>query len=87
MTSKVTGSGLAVLIVILAVAALARPAVVHQEQPAPAAPRWEYRVVLPEDDPRENRAGFNKLGAEGWELSVMHSGTRPHYCIFKRPKR
>lgn len=59
-----------------------------QAQPAQ---KWEYKIVLldngADQDPRNNQAAFNKLGADGWELAAIHSATRPEYSVFKRPQR
>ena len=49
-----------------------------QDKPPPAVPKWEYKIVLPDnvEDPQANQTQFDKLGAEGWELSAAHSSTR-----------
>jgi hypothetical protein len=74
---------------ILLVTWLSRAPVGAQEKAAPSVQKWEYRIILPDnvEDPRANQAQFDKLGADGWELCVAHSSTRPNYCVFKRPKR
>ena len=87
MTGKVSAYGLSAVVGAVVVAWLARGSAGAQERPAPAAQKWEYKIVYPDNDPLANHAGFNKLGADGWELCVMHSGTRPAYCVFKRPAR
>jgi hypothetical protein len=65
-----------------------------QEKPAPAAAKWEYKVVtkLTALGPPEE-AELNRLGDEGWELTAA-AGTASKgerlpavSFIFKRPKR
>jgi hypothetical protein len=91
MNTRIVGIGLVTVLGLTFLAAwLSREPVGAQEKPAPSLQKWEYKIVLPDsiEDPRANQAQFDKLGAEGWELCAMHSGTpRPNYCVFKRPKR
>jgi hypothetical protein len=92
MSYRTLGIGLSVALgLVLLVAGLARGPVSAQEKAAPAAQRWEYKVVLldngRDNDPRANQGNFDKLGAEGWELAALHSGSQPGYCVFKRPRR
>jgi hypothetical protein len=84
----VSGLG-AALVLILLVAWASRDSIAAQEKAAIAVQKWEYKIVLPDniEDPRANQGHFDKLGSDGWELCVAHSSTRPHYCVFKRPKR
>ena len=88
--------------IFLLMASFSRDPVSGQDKPAPAAPKWEYKVVtkLAKDigDFRQltDEAEFNKLGDAGWELSVSVGPTQADpragkflivTFIFKRPKR
>jgi hypothetical protein len=87
MINRVAAVGLSgsVCAILLAVWFSHSPATAQER---PAAQNWEYKIVLLEgDDPRANQADFNKLGADAWELCALHSGTRPPFCVFKRPRR
>ena len=76
----------------LLVASLGRGPASAQDKPAPAGPRWEYKVVtkaalvLPADE-----AELNRLGDEGWELAAVGARTKDGQpaasFVFKRPKR
>ena len=37
------------------------------------ATRWEYKIIVPSSDPKQAEKALNKLGDEGWELSVVDS--------------
>ncbi len=87
-TSKmVLGWTLMVSLALLAGWVLAPAAA--QDVPAAGAPKWEYKIVLPDsaEDPIANQAQLDRLGAMGWELCSAHSASRPHYFIFKRIKQ
>lgn len=90
MLSKSANVGLTVILGLALLGAwFSRERVGAQEKPAALVQKWEYKIVLPNntEDPLLNQAQFDKLGVDGWELCVAHSSTRPHYCVFKRPKR
>ena len=76
-----------------------RQPVEAQVKPAPAVPRWEYKVVtkvtrdMTDLKPGVLETEFDKLGAQGWELCASAHPTPSTAAppavafVFKRPKR
>ena len=60
----------------------------HGQSPKPSRPTWEYKVV----GTYMGEAELNKLGSEGWELTLYETGERPggatvgERYIFRRAK-
>jgi hypothetical protein len=78
--------------VTLLVVSFVRGPASAQDKPAPAGPKWQYKVVtkaagvLPAEE-----AELNRLGDEGWELAAVAArikdGQPAASFVFKRPKR
>jgi hypothetical protein len=87
MNGRILGALIVAAVVCFAVLSCSSPQQPANGQPAAKALQWEYHFEKWDFAPDSLTAGFNKLGADGWEyVGSINAGVRSAYC-FKRPKR
>jgi hypothetical protein len=92
MRGKLLLTFLAGLVVGLAASFLAwRPQALAERPEKP--PEWEYRLVRPGTDPKEQSKVMDELGSGGWEyvgpvsLSASTENFQATSTAFRRPKK
>ena len=45
---------------------------------------WEYKVVIPSMNAKEQEFGLNTMGIDGWELVSVVMGPSGFYFYFKK---